>query len=89
MPEPLLCDGCGTIGLRPLDYPCPADWFFIKTFDEGGGGDFYVYACSRGCKDKLWKPGPGPKLEGLRCLRGSSCNLRDCPTHGVFPSGDG
>jgi hypothetical protein len=64
MSEPVKCDGCGATGLRSLRTPCPADWWYLVSKDEGGNGDYYVFACSISCRQGLWQKGPGPVLPG-------------------------
>lgn len=62
--EAVRCDGCGGTAWRSLRTPCPPDWFYLVSVDEGSGQDYYVFACSIACRQGLWKKGPGPVLPG-------------------------
>ena len=62
-PAPVICDGCGEPGRRPLGHAAPHFWFFIESQDQTpgrGGSTYIVWACSEECRDKLWQRGPGP-----------------------------
>lgn len=65
-PAPVRCDGCDTLGRRPLGHPAPHHWFYLESENRTRGekpGVFYtVYACSEACRDKLWQRGPGPNV---------------------------
>ena len=63
MSEDVKCDGCGKTGRRRRFYPSPTDWSFMEVTDEERPKDtLFVYACSKECKQKLWKTGPGERF---------------------------
>ncbi len=64
MGELVRCDKCSAAGERGFRTPCPPSWWYLKSVDEGGLGDYYVFACSPACRDSLWQPGPGPVIPG-------------------------
>lgn len=55
------CDGCGQHGRRAADAAAPDFWFYLESIDRtfGEDGVYVVWACSEGCRDGLWKRGPG------------------------------
>ena len=57
------CDGCNAHGRRVSGACAPDFWFYLESTDNTPGkrrGMVYIiYACSDGCRDALWKRGPG------------------------------
>lgn len=79
MPEAIRCDACETTAPRPLAYPAPAGWFYLK-FSIENLGDAYVYACSAACRQTLdWKPGPGPRLPEAEQILATLRGRYPCP----------
>lgn len=65
MADIVKCDFCKRTGLRRRGTLAPTDWFYLEAQDETDPNNCIVmWACSKGCANKQWLPGPG-KLDLL------------------------
>lgn len=60
MSDKVKCDFCGNYGKRRMGTLAPQGWFYLEAQDSDNPSNCLImWACSKECADKQWKPGPG------------------------------